>query len=212
MEFDPVYTTWTGGGSQPPAELIARKRRERRPSVARLTGPSIVVEKQGENSLPRRPPQLHGVEVLWQSGELMLPDNTVARQHARRPVAGEWGRPDLSDARVRRRHLHQGRRLRVERRPPGPARTHLPGAGCVGCVGDASRRQVLSSRQELFELFTQDYCQGNASCQLGIVYAMDPSIVDLGAAQSISGEDFVAGSAMHDRCLKHAHTNMTRGL
>lgn len=68
------------------------------------------------------------------------------------------------------------------------------------------------AQQCAHELLRQDYCQGNESCQLGVVYAMDPSIVELGAAQGVDAADFVSGAQMQHRCMENAHTNMTRGL
>ncbi len=74
------------------------------------------------------------------------------------------------------------------------------------------RSEESLRRQCGHELLRQDYCQGNESCQLGVVYAMDPSAVQLGAGAGIDAPDFVSGAQMLDRCAEHAHVKLTRGI
>jgi hypothetical protein len=47
-----------------------------------------------------------------------------------------------------------------------------------------------------------DLCQGDASCQMGVVWAVDPSTIQIGLATNIAGEAFQHGAAMQRMCVQ----------
>lgn len=66
------------------------------------------------------------------------------------------------------------------------------------------RSEIQISQACAQRLMTEDWCQRDASCQLGVVYAMDPSTVQLAAAANIDAAAFVRGSQKLASCVNAA--------
>lgn len=49
---------------------------------------------------------------------------------------------------------------------------------------------------------TNDLCEGEPSCQMGVVWALDPSTIQIGSTQNIEGAAFQRGAAMQRLCVE----------
>jgi len=65
-----------------------------------------------------------------------------------------------------------------------------------GLTADAIAQQCAQT------IMSSDLCQSDASCQMGVAWALNPSSVQINNSQNISGDAFSRGAAMQNACVQ----------